>query len=751
MKYTFLKFTLDSDTKELYANNQPITITKGQYDLLLFLLKNPGKMFSKDEIFDNVWQGRQVTENSIDQIISKLRKVLSTVDKNTCIKTVYGKGLMFASDVNVLEPEIKTKPTFNKPAMALVLSALIAVVFYFNYSTTDDNKPKSLLLFMSNTNSSTNDEWLNQGSSSFIDQLFNYANIAQLKDYKDKPEHLGRQQYINSQWEISPELKVVTTYVFQKNNTFTVELNIVDKQQSSEKQTFTDKNLATAMSLASKWLANEVDQSDSLAKLDAFIPQNSYTMELYLHGVFSLNKGEIDKADNYFQLCLTESPNFSLARLQLAQVKSAQGKQEESLAMLDTLLNSNNKPQIEIAIESLRGDIYDTQGKYEEARDLYLAVLSKYKNKNFPQLNQVRYNLSYTFSTLTEFDNALSELNKLETDIKQSKNPELLAHVLQKKASLLQKLGHMKEAQDSASKSLVLFSQLDDMLGEAKIYITLARISTHQSNYKKSVQHLEQALIINKSLNYKLGVGATINELIYVLMVQGSFSKAWDLNQEMQDIALEIDYNAMLQISKQYSVDISRALKKWKRSEIYLAEHLQLAKASDNKRAILKNNLLALDLYLDQKQTGEILGLIEAVQKHIDETGEIRLQPRINKQLAQYYLLLNENDQAIALLLSTKELAKKSQDGETIIIVNNMLAQHYIDNNQAQKALAVLEGSNEYDPLPYPFLLLKAKANASLGNLVQALNLSNECKNTSNQWWSIDDEKFHIQLQQRIN
>ncbi len=759
MKYNFLKFTLDTDTKELYADNQPIEMTKGHYELLLFLLKNPGKMFAKSDIIEKVWQGRHVTENSIDQIISKLRKVLNNIQQDVYIKTVYGKGLMFVPEVRISASsvEVQNPKAFplKKVLGLMVLTSIVVLLFFLtnNKQTEITKQNKSLLLIMSaDVNNENNDNaWLNQASGNFIEQMFGIANIAQLKKIKNKPEHLNRQQYINNQWEISPELKVVTSHLVFENNIYKVELNITNRLQHQISQSFSHQNLSTVMTMASQWLVEQVNQSTKNTKINSLIPKNSYAVELYMHGLSSLHKGEIEKANNYFQLCLSESPDFYLARLQLAKVKSAQGKPQESLAILETLSQSPVFEQLQIQIETMRGDIYDTQGKYILARDLYVSVLAKYKDTNSMQLDEIRFNLSQTYAALAEYESALNELNNLEKNIDPSQNLELLAHVLQKKASILQHMGHVTQAQKAAKKSLGIFNQLEDLLGEAKLYITLARISTHQGDYNKSIDSLEQALIINRSLDYKLGVGATLNELIYVLMVKGDFDKAWQANIEMKEIALEIDYTAMLQISIQYFEDISRSQKKFKAAEIYLQEHLQLAQASNNKRSLLKNKLLAIHLYLDQEKLDDILSLIADVQTYIDETKEIRLQPRINLHLARYYFLKNENDKAIGLLMPSKELAKSTEDGETIVEINNLLAEYYIDSNNAQKALSILEDSVEYKPLPYPYLLLKSKANKLLGNKLKALDLANECKNTSNQWWSIDDNVYLDKLKQSSN
>lgn len=747
MIYSFFNFKLNTDNKELTIDQEIVPLTKQNFELLHLFVKNVGKVFSKEDLIETLWQGRYVTENTIDQSVSKLRKLLNSAKAETYIKTAYGKGFYFVPKVEIVQPK-KAKKKHNVFLYTMLVLALFAVALVWNKNTVETKikTPSSLVMIMSQENKLKENDWLNEASVAFIDEVFSFANAAQLKDFKNKPEYLSRQQYIDNQWKISPDLIIVTTHVSHKNNVYTVELMMQDKQQNNYSQSFSNKNLSHSMRQASQWLAEKVKYEQATKKIDSLIPEDSYLLELYMRGLVSYGKGELDKAEHFFKLCLEEKSDFHLARLRLAKVLNSQGKQDKSLALLATLSSLDVFPQIEIEVETIRGDIYDTQGKYQQARDLYLSILNKYKEQSLPQLNEIRYNLSYTYSVLTEYEKALTQLNQLESSIKKDKNIELLANVLQKKASILQKIGQTQQAETIAKKSLDLFSQQEDLLGEAKTYTLLARINTHRSKYKESVAYLEQALLINKSLDYQLGTGATLNEIIYVLMVQGEFSKAWESNLEMQKIAIEIDYNAMLQISKQYAVDISRALKKWKRAELYLQEHLQLAQASNNTRALLKNKLLALDLYLQQKKTSAIKELLTEVQTYIDNSKEVRLQPRLNLKRARYYFLIGENNKAVELLQMSKDLAEKTDDGETIIEINNLLAEHYLQQKQAQKALAVLESSVEYNPLPYPYLLLKAKVYQLKGESLKALDFAYECKKTANEWWNSEDEQFLSEL-----
>jgi len=757
MIYTFSDFSLNTNTKELQFNTEVISLTKQTYELLLFFIKNPNIVFSKEDIINAVWKGKYVTENSIDQSISKIRKILNKKQKDTYIQTVYGKGFKFVpvvsninkSENNTIKTNVQNKNNLYKYIVySIVALLLISSYLYFKPNHSDSfYLPNSQIMII--TEDSPDDEkWLNQASISLFDQMINYSNTAKIKTYNNKPDYLEKKQYINNQLKISPNLKVITTKITFNNNKYTVNLNLQNSSNTHTDKSFSDVNLGKAIKAASHWIATVANEKpiNNNNKIESLLPQDSYIVELYMRGLTSYGNENFEKAEHFLKLCLSEKPDFYLARIQLARVKRAQGKTQKALSLLDTLSNLPIFPQIEIEIATIRGDIYDTQGKHKEAKDIYLAIIEKYKHKSNTQLTDIHYNLAYSYTFLTEYQKALEELSFLEVSVQESEDMELLANVFQKKAGILQKLGYIQKAEINANRALQLFSKLDDLLGEAKIYTTLANITTFQGKYKESINYLVQAININRNLGYKLGVGATINQLIYVLMVQGEFSKALEANQEMQKIAIEIDFNAMLQISKQYAVDIARAQKKWQAAKINLKQHKQLAQASNNKGALLKNKLLAIELYLDMGKTDSIKTLIDVIQKHIDETGEIRLQSRINKMLGRYYLLIGQNDDALQVLNLAKSEALTTKDSESLLEIDNLLAEHYLENDQAEKALQILNEQNGKSSLPYPNLLIKSKTQAALKNSLKAQDLANECKLLANEFWTIEDEKYLISL-----
>lgn len=87
-------FELNTDVKGLILDGKEISLTKKEYELLKFLIRNKGIVVSREQIFDNVWG---INSNSqmrmVDIQISHLRDKIEQDTKNPqIIKTVHGFG-----------------------------------------------------------------------------------------------------------------------------------------------------------------------------------------------------------------------------------------------------------------------------------------------------------------------------------------------------------------------------------------------------------------------------------------------------------------------------------------------------------------------------------------------------------------------------------------------------------------------------------------------------------------------------------
>ena len=79
----------DSDASE----QTEIQLSKTEFLLLKFLLENQGKVFSRQQIIDEIWgAGHFIDENTVDVYVGYLRSKIAEYDKSEYIRTVRGVG-----------------------------------------------------------------------------------------------------------------------------------------------------------------------------------------------------------------------------------------------------------------------------------------------------------------------------------------------------------------------------------------------------------------------------------------------------------------------------------------------------------------------------------------------------------------------------------------------------------------------------------------------------------------------------------
>ncbi|WP_010297873.1 response regulator transcription factor [Clostridium senegalense] len=89
--------TIDIDNRIVCVNDEQIDLTGKEFDLLLFLANNKGRVYTKKQIYTQVWEDDYAFDGSnIMSFISKLRKKIEPSSDNTFyIQTVRGVGYRF--------------------------------------------------------------------------------------------------------------------------------------------------------------------------------------------------------------------------------------------------------------------------------------------------------------------------------------------------------------------------------------------------------------------------------------------------------------------------------------------------------------------------------------------------------------------------------------------------------------------------------------------------------------------------------
>ncbi|HLV86649.1 MAG TPA: winged helix-turn-helix domain-containing protein [Candidatus Sulfotelmatobacter sp.] len=102
-KFQFGDFEVDPLARTLRRSEEVVTLNRRAFDVLFYLVKNPGRVLSRDELLKNVWPDTFVDENSLAQSISTLRRALAEKPgDNSYILTLPGRGYQFVSQVKVV-------------------------------------------------------------------------------------------------------------------------------------------------------------------------------------------------------------------------------------------------------------------------------------------------------------------------------------------------------------------------------------------------------------------------------------------------------------------------------------------------------------------------------------------------------------------------------------------------------------------------------------------------------------------------
>ena len=92
----FKNLIIDRESHSISLNNKPLSLTTTEFELLVLLACSPNKLFSRDDILNQL-KGidADIFSRSIDIAISRLRNKLKEEDGNQFIKTIWGKGYAF--------------------------------------------------------------------------------------------------------------------------------------------------------------------------------------------------------------------------------------------------------------------------------------------------------------------------------------------------------------------------------------------------------------------------------------------------------------------------------------------------------------------------------------------------------------------------------------------------------------------------------------------------------------------------------
>ena len=84
---------INEDTVEVTVDGEPVKMTPIEYKILLLLMKNPGRVFSAEEIYERVWNERAINTDTIMVHVRNIREKIEVNPREPkYLKVVWGVG-----------------------------------------------------------------------------------------------------------------------------------------------------------------------------------------------------------------------------------------------------------------------------------------------------------------------------------------------------------------------------------------------------------------------------------------------------------------------------------------------------------------------------------------------------------------------------------------------------------------------------------------------------------------------------------
>ncbi len=91
------KLAIDTAARETFVLSQPVSLTRLEYELLVYLASKPGRSLSREELLRAVWDSSAEWQgvDTVSEHVYRLRRKLRLTDERPTITTVHGVGYRF--------------------------------------------------------------------------------------------------------------------------------------------------------------------------------------------------------------------------------------------------------------------------------------------------------------------------------------------------------------------------------------------------------------------------------------------------------------------------------------------------------------------------------------------------------------------------------------------------------------------------------------------------------------------------------
>jgi adenylate cyclase len=140
LSFLFENHELDLSRRELRQDGRLVPVEPQVFDLLVYLIANRDRVVTKDELLQNIWKSRSVSESALTTRINAVRRAVGdSGDSQRLIRTLPRRGFRFVGEVRSLSSPSAAVAALA-PALALPDKPSVAVLSFTNMTGDPDNE-----------------------------------------------------------------------------------------------------------------------------------------------------------------------------------------------------------------------------------------------------------------------------------------------------------------------------------------------------------------------------------------------------------------------------------------------------------------------------------------------------------------------------------------------------------------------------------------------------------------------------------
>ena len=757
MKYQFAEFTYDLKQRQLYHGQKVLELTRKNHALLGHLLAHPKRLISRDELIDQVWDGRVVTNNTIDQCILKLRKTLSQAVPGDYIESVYGQGIRFLPAIKTLtddtdkQAEQSWYPVFwvglAAACMGLLIMWLIDQTATEEIPAANKLKPLDVVSQSSIQTAPQANAWLVTGLRGYLAHQLNQQteiNVSSVAVQTPNPQ--GHDLLFTVQTADPQALQLALQVKLpdaaapaQAQYQIHAQLNVSDLNLAAN--VFQSHQITDLSAQLVTWTHQQLgfEQADADFTSDVYTT-DEFALQSHFRAQQAQATGDSEQALKFLDAALEQDPEFKMAWYEKAVALRRQADTRKALAILNALETSD--PNLAYRVALVKAQCLDSLGDFSAAEVAYGQALQlATDNGRDRQMAAVLISQAILWRKTHQFAQAEQALQQAIRVTDANSQPQLYGTIMNTYAKLAREMHRPELAIENAEAAIKAFQLSGDLRYQMQAKTVLASILRQRNQWVQAEQLVKESLFHAEQLQHRRGISDNRTKLARLYQQTGRFRLAHEQWQQVLALNAELELHGNTADAYLWLLRLHFAENNLAQADIDLMMLRQLA--VEHPRPAIQHLLHEAEFLLALK-----LEDVDKASTHLRQLAAIG-----HEQAAVYAgdLAVAQGKQAAAEMhyLTALEAAEQSQRLDQMAWVLNRLNALYLTYN-GERLKANLNKTAATQPFIYPLQKYQAMAAAAEGKLIEALSLMEELKLKAGDYWQYPDQLLINQWREAI-